>query len=418
MANWLAAVGQGLGEATKNISALMTDENQREAITQNIEASKSQVAIAEAELVEKQRQIARAQKRININGWIDGQPEEVQNHIRNFASAFGYDKTTGDMSMEDMEFMSKNLDMDKKLLDTTIQKITSSYDQEIAKVHKGMEGLDPANPKYIESDKRLKSLEAAREAAAGNYHKYIKDKEESARQERDLKIKEDTYKADYLAPEGKKSLHQQKAEADIEDKRASAAKDRKIASLMEKEKKYQGNTPKPPNDTQVKAFLENNIGDIDNEKVRKKLIEDLTISVNGKGYRQESDKTKWNENQNKFMWEASTRAAQFVTKLDKMQKGFADQHGGSQLPKVTLGKFLDAAKLREVPIKFPNGEEIMGLMPVMGAGSPLNFLMTRKEYESHWPPGKGFPTYEQYVNDAAVEFNTQLAKKYKQYMGQ
>lgn len=418
MANWLAAVGQGLGEATKNISALMTDEKQREAITQNIAASKSQVAIAEAELAEKQRQIARAQQRINFNAYIDGQPEEVQNNVKKFAKTFGYDEVTGDMSREDLEFMAKNLDMDKKLFDNTVQKTLMAYDQEIAKLNKSLVGLDEANPKYIETQNKIKPLLAAREAVSGNYHKYNTSREESARQERDLKIKEDTYKADYVAPEGKKSLHQQKAEADIEAKRASAAKDRKIASLMEKEKKYQGNTPKPPNDTQVKAFLENNIGDIDNEKVRKKLIEDLTISVNGKGYRQESDKTKWNENQNKFMWEASTRAAQFVTKLDKMQKGFAEQHGGSQLPKVTLGKFLDAAKLREVPIKFPNGEEIMGLMPVMGAGSPLNFLMTRKEYESHWPPNKGFPTYEQYVNDAAVEFNTQLAKKYKQYMGQ
>ena len=208
MANWLAAVGQGLGEATKNISALMTDEKQREAVTQNIAASKTQQAISEAELAEKQRQIERKKRVLNPDAWIAGMPEKAQNHLKSlYESMPGFDKVTRGITSEDFEEGIKQTKFMGEQLDLAMKGVATSYSEEIIKLDNQIQKIpDPRDPKRIELEATKKAREEQLATIQGHVMDLMKTRAQEAAQTESHKVERERIASnEKIAEEGRKT---------------------------------------------------------------------------------------------------------------------------------------------------------------------------------------------------------------------
>lgn len=207
MANWLAAVGQGLGEATKNISALMTDEKQREAITQNIAASKSQQAIAEADAARKQREEDYMNEQVNARAWFSHMPEKARNRMEGFMQTVsGYDQGTGTMRRRDFKGLLETIDFRSKAVKATIDDVNQTYNEEIQSRREKQAKLDKTDPQYIKLQGEIDTLGFDQKAMVDGYFKAKDEQEKNELDKRRVAAQEEQIKShERIAEEGRKT---------------------------------------------------------------------------------------------------------------------------------------------------------------------------------------------------------------------
>lgn len=207
MANWLAAVGQGLGEATKNISALMTDEKQREAITQNIAASKSQQAIAEADAARKQREEDYMNEQVNARAWFSHMPEKARNRMEGFMQTVsGYDQGMGTMRRKDFKGLLETIDFRSKAVKATIDDVNQTYNEEIQGLREKQMKLDKTDPQYIKIQGEIDRLGFDQKAIVDGYFKAKDEQEKNELDKRRVAAQEEQIKShERIAEEGRKT---------------------------------------------------------------------------------------------------------------------------------------------------------------------------------------------------------------------
>lgn len=209
--NPFVAVGQGLSQAIPAISQLSTDEKQRQAIDQNISASKSQQAVSELDLKVKQRQEDEEERIINIktSPMFLNAPPQLQNHIISAAKNFGADEN-GNMKNRNIKEMIKQHAENDKLMESFRKSASIGYAEEATKAYTTMQRLEEAgekgSTKYLEAKRVYDDKRTLASSIEGKMEELIKTKETQKLAQEKADIDRKQYEAQY----GEKGIEREK----------------------------------------------------------------------------------------------------------------------------------------------------------------------------------------------------------------
>lgn len=234
MPNWFSAVGQGLGQAVKDISTLATEQRNREMIEQQISSSKTQQALHEQELAQKKREFEYDNESVNYRmspAYLNS-PEAVQKIIDQQAPViFGTDEN-GFAPRYKMRKGLEEVGKQYELLGNVKTAYAVSFQDEIAKLTDKASKLPEGSAERMKLEEQIEATRIRAGSINGEIEKVLKaiDEERTNKATQRRLDEELTFKREKAAREEKLfPLEQREKEASITAKKASAERDRAAA---------------------------------------------------------------------------------------------------------------------------------------------------------------------------------------------